>query len=128
MKYQLLFFLTLLLFLIVNASYFWEEKPWAFPASLLLCLFFLGLIITLWYEILAAINERYSDPSRLNLIGSVTILLVLIYYRPGGIINFHQFEVEDVLVAQRATEVCLTKSWAKKRLHFLSKSILLWDR
>lgn len=103
MKNKALIITTIIFFLIVNTKYYWEGKlgHFAFPAFLILALIYLGLGVALTRQIYLAQKEKLFDKHRLLLIGFLTIVLVLTFFKPFGIIDFDKLEAENVLVAQR---------------------------
>src|SRR4051812_36681382 len=95
--------ITLLFFLILNTTYYWEHMlgPWAMLEAIVLFLTFIGLLITLLYQIAIALKEKLKIKHRLLLIGIMTVVLVTAFAKPRGIIVFEAFEAKDILIAQR---------------------------
>jgi len=86
------------LFLIVNTNYFWEGilGILAFPFLIFRVVAFIILAIILLIQIRKGINEKFSDKKRVLTIGLVSLVLVLIYLKPYGIINFDKLKGEDL--------------------------------
>jgi len=94
---------TIIFFIIVNTTYYWEGKfgLFAFPAFLVLVVVYLGLAISFVILIFLAVKEKLVYKSRLLLIGLLTIVLALTFYKPFGLINFDKLEGDNLLIAER---------------------------
>lgn len=94
---------TIVFFLIVNTTFYWEGKLglFAFPAFLVLVVIYLGLAVALVRQIYLALKEKLSDKSRLLLIGLLTTVLALTFIRPFGLVNFDKLEGDNLLIAER---------------------------
>ena len=102
---------TIIFFLLVNTTYYWEGKLglFAIPAFILLVTVYFGLAIALLRQIYFTVKEKFKQKQRLILIGLLTIVLLLTYFKPLGIIDFDRFEGTDVLIAEREGAAnCLT--------------------
>ncbi len=102
---------TIVFFLFVNTNYYWEGKLglFAFPAFLLLGAVYLGLAIALLRQLYFIIKEKFSQKNRFLLIGLLTTVLLLTYFKPLGLIDFDKLEGNDVLIAEREGSAnCLT--------------------
>jgi len=111
LKNKGLFITTIVFFLLVNTTYYWEGKLglFAFPAFLLLAAVYLGLAIVLVRQIYFLIKEKFTDKQRLFKAGLLTIVLALTFYKPFGLIDFDKLEGGDLLVAEREGSAnCLT--------------------
>ena len=111
MKNKALIIAIFIFFLLVNSNYYWEGKLglFAFPAFLLLGAAYVGFIIALLRQIYFALKEKFKQKSRFFLIGLLTIVLLLTYYKPLGLIDFDKLEGNDILVAEREGSAnCLT--------------------
>jgi hypothetical protein len=96
---------------LVNTTYYWEGKLGLFsiPAFVLLVVVYLGLAIALLRQIYFSVKEKFKQKQRFILIGLLTIVLLLTYFKPLGIVDFDKFEGNDVLIAEREGAAnCLT--------------------
>ena len=94
---------------------------------------FLGFILIIAFGILGisflwqlymAIQERFSNKSRIISIVGVSIVLILSFFYPGGMINFVKFEAKDLLIAQREGAAnCNTTLKLKANNKFIEQSI-----
>jgi len=111
LKNKGLYITTIIFFLLVNTTYYWEGKLglFAIPAFILLVAVYLGLAIALLRQIYFAVKEQFKQSHRFILIGLLTTVLLLTYFKPLGIVDFDKFEVTDILVAEREGAAnCLT--------------------
>jgi hypothetical protein len=117
---------TIIFFLLVNTTYYWQSKLGllAFPAFLFLVVVFFVLLILLLLQLFLAIKEKFSDRQRLLIIAMLTIVLVLAFFNPAGIIDFERFEGSDILIAQREGAAnCMTTFKLKENNKFTEKSV-----
>lgn len=111
MKNKGLYITTIIFFLLVNTTYYWEGKLglFAIPAFILLVAVYLGLAIALLRQIYFAVKEKFKQSHRFIFIGLLTTVLLLTYFKPLGIVDFDKFEGTDILVAEREGAAnCLT--------------------
>jgi hypothetical protein len=111
LKNKGLYITTIIFFLLVNTTYYWEGKLglFAIPAFMLLAAVYLGLAIALLRQIYFAVKEKFKQSHRFILIGLLTTVLLLTYFKPLGIVDFDKFEGTDILVAEREGAAnCLT--------------------
>lgn len=103
MKNKGLIITTIIFFLTVNTTYYWEGKLgfFKFPAFLILFAIYLALGVALEMQLHLAIQEKLVNKRRHILIGFLTFVLILTFFKPFGIINFDKLEGKNVLVAQR---------------------------
>jgi len=103
MKHKRLLIATILFFILINTTYFWEGKLGmvAMLTSLLLIISFLVLTFLLFRQIYISIKEKFIDKQRLIVIAILTLTLVIPVFFPAGLINFEKFESESILIAQR---------------------------
>ena len=123
-KYLILILITY--FLIINASYYWEEYTgvWAIPITLLFLFIFFILLFILLYQIFLVFKEKFKNKTRIWLSLFMTIILGLIFYYPSGIINFEKLGDKDLFIAQREGAAnCITTLKLKKRDRFYSENI-----
>ena len=126
MKNKGLVITAIIFFLIVNTAYFWEGKLgfWAFPAFGFLIVVFIVLAILLIRQIYLLVKERFTNKPRFFLVGTVLMILMLVYYKPRGLVNFDRLEGQDVLVAQRkGVASCMTTLKLKEDFTFKEKSV-----
>ena len=126
LKNKGLYIATIIFFLLVNTTYYWESKMgmFAMVTFLLLILYFLVLTVLLLGQTFFAIREKLKNRQRLFLIGLMTVVLGLSFFYPGGIMNFELFESESLLIAQREGAAnCRTVLKLKKNNKFSEKSI-----
>jgi hypothetical protein len=117
---------TIIFFIIVNTTYYWEGKfgLFAFPAFLVLVVVYLGLAISLVIIIFLAVKEKLVYKSRLLLIGLLTIVLALTFYKPFGLINFDKLEGDNLLIAEREGAAnCMTTLKLKDDFTFRERTV-----
>lgn len=102
MKNKDLLILTIIFFLTVNTSYYWEVKLglWAFPAFVILVVIYCGLGVALIRQIYFLIKEKFTVKIRLLPIGLLTLVLTLTFLKPVGLIDFNKLEGSSVLIAE----------------------------
>jgi len=90
MKNKELIIATISFFLYVNTKYYWISKlgTFAHPTVLISGIILLGLIIALAIEVYFATKEKFSDRSRLFIVGLLSTVLVLTFYKPSGLFVF----------------------------------------
>ena len=126
MKNKGLIITTIIFFLTVNTTYYWEGKfgLFAFPAFLILVVIYLGLGVALIRQIYFAVKEKLADKNRLLVIGFLTLVLVLTFFRPFGLVNFNNFEGVDILVAEREGAAnCMTTLKLKDDFTFRERNV-----
>ena len=126
MKNKALFITTIVFFLLVNTTYFWEGKLglFAFPAFILLAVFYLGLAIALVRQIYLVTKERFADKHRLFVTGLLTTVLVVTFYKPFGLVDFYKTEDCDLLVAEREGAAnCMTTLKLKSDFTFRERNV-----
>ena len=126
MKNKILLLTAFILLLIVNTAFFWEGKlgSFAMVLSLILVVVYGVLITSLLYQIYLAIQEKFKSTQRLISISIAAVVLVLIYFKPYGIINFEKLQGNDLLIAEREGAAnCYTTLKLKENNKFSEKSI-----
>lgn len=126
MKNKGLLITTIIFFLTVNTTYYWEGKLglFAFPAFLILTVIYLGLGVELIRQVYFLVKEKLTDKTRLINIGLLTIVLTLTFLRPFGLIDFDKLEGENVLVAEReGVANCMTTLKLKDDFTFSERSV-----
>jgi len=117
---------TIIFFIIVNTSYYWQVKLdfLAFPVFLTLFLVFLGLSIALIRQIYFAFKDRFNDKKRILTIGLLTTVLVLTFIKPFGVVNFEKFKAKNILIAEReGVAGCMMTLKLKENNTFTAKSV-----
>ena len=128
MKNKGLFIATIVFFLLVNTTYYWEGKLglFAFPAFILLAIVYLGLAITLLSQVYFLIREKFTDKQRLLKVGLLALVLALTYYKPFGLVDFDKLEGGDLLIAEREGAAnCMTTLKLKDDFTFRERNICL---
>jgi len=123
-KYRILT-IALIFFLIINTQYFWESKLgiYAIPLALILFITFVGFGIILFYELYLVLREKFRNKTKFISIGGVSIVFILSFFYPFGVINFQKFEVKDLLIAEREGSAnCLTILKLKANNKFVENS------
>ncbi|MGX7688144.1 hypothetical protein ACWA1C_13355 [Flectobacillus roseus] len=126
MKNKGLLITTIIFFLTVNTTYYWEGKLglFAFPAFLILTVIYLELGVLLIRQIYFLVREKFTDKTRLINIGLLTIVLTLTFLRPFGLIDFDKLEGDNVLVAEREGAAnCMTTLKLKDDFTFSERSV-----
>lgn len=126
MKNKGLLITTIIFFLIVNTTYYWEGKLglFAFPAFLILVIIFLGLGVALIRQIYFLVKEKFADKKRLINIGLLTLVLTLTFLKPFGLIDFDKLEGDNILIAEREGAAnCMTTLKLKDNFTFSERSI-----
>jgi hypothetical protein len=125
MKNKGLIITTLIFFLLVNTTYYWEPKLglFAMPATLILVAVYLVLLIALIRQLFLTIKEKFNGKHRFFVIALLTTVLVLTFLKPFGLIDFDKFEGSDILVAQREGAAnCMTTFKLKDNNKFTERS------
>ena len=102
MKRKGLITATLLFFLLINTAYYWEADLGVFAmlSTLAMICYFFVLVFMLLGQLFFASKEKFADRQRIYLVGGMTIVLLLAFLYPRGIINFEKLEGDTVLIAQ----------------------------
>lgn len=103
MKNKGVFIITIIFFLLVNTTYYWEGKLGllTFPAFIFLFIVFFWLFITLLRQLYAATKEKFKDTERNYKIIALAIVLTLIILKPNGLVDFDELKGADILIATR---------------------------
>lgn len=126
MKNKGLLITTIIFFLIVNTTYYWEGKLglFAFPAFLILVIIFLGLGVALIRQIYFLVKEKFADKKRLINIGLLILVLTLTFLNPFGLIDFDKLEGDNILIAEREGAAnCMTTLKLKDNFTFSERSV-----
>jgi Cbb3-type cytochrome oxidase, cytochrome c subunit len=103
MKRKIFIIAIIILFLIMNTSYFWEKEVGVLliPILLVLAVCFLVLIIKFFFELNTARKEKFRNKARVYVLLLLFIVLTTSILFPQGLINFDKLEGKDLLVAYR---------------------------
>ena len=124
-KYRFLIISTVVLFLMINTQYYWKglisDLDWALT---LLCLIaFLVLLICLLYQLFLMFKERFKNRPRVYTVLAIGALLVLIFTKPSGIIDFEKLEGREMFTAwQEGVDGCGVGLILKENEVFYMKS------
>ncbi len=78
----------------------------------------------LFRQFFLAIKEKFNDRQRLLIIGVLTTVLALAFFKPEGLINFNRLEENDILIALREGAAnCMTIFKLKENNKFTEKSV-----
>ncbi|WP_423130153.1 hypothetical protein [Gaoshiqia sp. Z1-71] len=126
MKQKGLFITTILFFLIINTTYFWEGKLgfFAFPVLFLLVIVYLILVFLLLRQFFFAFREKFIEKQRLVIIGTLLGVLTVTLLKPNGLINFDKLQGKDLLVAEREGAAnCMTTLKLKENNKFTERIV-----
>lgn len=126
MKNKGLLITTIIFFLIVNTTYYWEGKLglFVFPAFLILVIIFLGFGVAMIRQIYFLVKEKFANKKRFINIGLLTLVLTLTFLKPFGLIDFDKLEGDNILIAEREGAVnCMTTLKLKDNFTFSERSI-----
>jgi hypothetical protein len=100
----------------LNTSYYWEGflGGWNMLVLLFYVVIFLVLFITLLYQVYLIVKERVKNKQRLYLVFTIISLLSLSAYKPYGIINYEQFEGNDLVIASNEGAANCTTTFKMK--------------
>jgi hypothetical protein len=101
MKNKVQVIATTAFFVIVNTTYYWEGKLGllAFPTFIFLFITYFVLVIALIRQIYLTIKEKLYNKIRLITVGILSLMLILTFFKPYGLIDFEKYEGENLLVA-----------------------------
>lgn len=125
-EYPLQFTLTLILFLIINTSYFWEGEFGILisPIFIVLFMIFFILSIELIRQVYISSRDKFTNKKRNFLLLFMTLSLLLIIIKPTGIINFEKFEGKNLYFAQvKGSANCTSTIKLKQNNKFTYESI-----
>ena len=126
MKNRGLLITTIIFFLIVNTTYYWEGKLglFAFPVFLILVIIYFGLAISFIRQIYFGIREKLKDKSRLLIILLLALVLTFTFFKPFGLINFDELEGDNLLIAEREGAAnCMTTFKLKDNFTFRERNV-----
>ncbi|MCT4637455.1 MAG: hypothetical protein N4A72_07085 [Bacteroidales bacterium] len=126
MKNKLLILSSLIFFLLVNTTCFWEGKLGilAMLAFLILVIGYIVLAIGLLRQLILAIRERFTKKYRIFTIVFVLSILIITLLKPYGLVDFDKFSGQDLLIAQREGAAnCMTTFKLKENNKFVERSV-----
>lgn len=126
MKHKQLIIITVIFFLLINTTYFWEGKldTVAMLTSLILVLFYLVLAGLLFRQVFFIVKEKFTDKSRIAVTAGLLVILILTLLKPSGLIDFDRLSGKDLLIAQREGNAnCTTTLKLKSNNKFSEKRI-----
>lgn len=94
---------TIIFFLLVNTTYFWEGKLGFFVvvSLLILGLYWLFLVFLLFSNLLSVWKEKLLSRKKIFTIVLLVFVLTTAFLFPQGLIPFYKLESESSLIAQR---------------------------
>jgi uncharacterized protein with PQ loop repeat len=103
MKKYIISIYSILLLVIVNTSFFWENLPVIFDLIILGLTFisFIVLFLVSISQIIKGFKEKFKNQIRIINICISSIVLVLIYIYPFGFMNFEKMIYDDNLLFAR---------------------------
>ncbi|MFA6249449.1 MAG: hypothetical protein WC615_21100 [Mucilaginibacter sp.] len=117
---------AIILFLVINTSYFWEGMLGIFAILfyLILIIVFAVLVFSVLKQLYFAIKENFKNKQRLYKICFVLLVLTAVLMRPFGIRDYAVFESENILVADREGAAnCMTTLMLKESGRFKMRSV-----
>ena len=116
---------TIAFFMLITTSYYWEGRLGllAFPTFIILIIIFIVLLILSIRQIFLLIREKFNNKKRLFLISFMIVILALVLYKPGGIIDFDKLEGNNILIAKgEGAANCITTLKLKDNGKFLERT------
>jgi hypothetical protein len=100
-KNKKLLIVSLICFIGINTSYFWDSYARVLFLPLALACFITLVIafLLLLRQIYMVVRERFADKSRLYTTIAITVLLALIVIEPFGIIDYEKLEGKSIFSA-----------------------------
>jgi hypothetical protein len=94
------------------------------PALLVLFIVFIVLGFIVFIQLFYAFKEKFKDTQRIRVLGLLTIVLALTFFKPNGLINFDELEGKDILIAQREGAAnCMTTFRLKEGNKFTERRV-----
>lgn len=103
MKKYIISFYSILLLLIINTSYFWENLPGLFDMAItfLVLIGFIIMIIIFINQLIKGFAQKFKNKIRILNTFILSTVLFLIYFYPFGFIDFEKiFYGEDIYFTQ----------------------------
>jgi len=103
MKPKALIIASLVFFILVNTSDYWESSLGllAFPAFLILVAVFITLAIGLVFQLIKLTKKSHRTRIRFLALIVTAIVLLLAFMYPNGIVSVEQLRGDNLLVAER---------------------------
>ncbi|MDV6167555.1 hypothetical protein R1T16_03900 [Flavobacterium sp. DG1-102-2] len=125
-KYRNLIIASLIFFVLVNTTYYWEGVMGGFAiiTLLLMVIYFIVLAISLLGQTYFAIKERLQNRQRLLFIGLMTTVLTSAFFFPKGIVDFEKIESDIVLIAEsEGVANCMTTLKLRQNNTFKNREV-----
>jgi hypothetical protein len=126
MNEKLILKTSIVFFLIVSTSYYWEGKFGFFtlPIFLFLAIAYFVFAVLLLFQLVSAIQTRFVDRSKSIAILMQVMVLIAIFWKPNGLIDFDRLEGENLLIALEGGSANCTFSLKLKDNHtFIQREI-----
>ncbi len=117
---------SLAFFILVNTSYYWGSLSglWDVGIALALLITFIYLGLILLIQIFQIFKNRFNDKRKNINVIILAVILTTTGFFPFGLINFENFEGQDLIVAQREGAAnCMTTLKLKTDTRFVEKSV-----
>jgi hypothetical protein len=94
---------TLLFFILINTSFFWDGflGIYSIPFSFVLEIVFLIIIVNFFILIFRIIQNKFDSKNKRNQILYIAIVIALTIYKPFGFINLELSKANEVLIAKK---------------------------
>lgn len=126
-KFSLQFILTLILFLTINTSYFWEGEFGLLFLIIIVIIFIIYFVLSIEFirQLYISIKNKFSEKTRNVLLLFMFSCLTLILIKPEGLINFENLlEGENKIFAQaEGAANCTTTLKLNKDEKFIYENI-----
>ncbi|MGM5630987.1 hypothetical protein O2K51_08800 [Apibacter raozihei] len=125
-SYKLLLLIVILFLLAVNTQYYWEVwiGDYALAVYLILFIGYLSLVVALLYQIYFSVEENFKNKSRLIINLLIAGILIFIYNKPMGIMNYDEWEDENLLIAEaEGIANCMIRVKFKNDQSFVERDI-----
>lgn len=126
MRHKALYIATIIFFIGVNTTYFWEGDlgVYSMLSFLLPCLYFIILLGCLIAQLFFLGKENANKKPRIVLILFMTTILGLTVVFSGGIIPFSKFESKPLLIAQaEGAANCMTTLTLRANKTFVESTV-----
>ncbi len=126
MKNKAILIATIVYFLLINTIQLWGNKLGLFAiiGFLFMIIYFFILLLLLIYQLSKSYIEKFKEQKRLILIALITIVLTTSFLYPRGLINFNQFDSEDLFIAQKEGSAnCMITLKLKANNRFLERNV-----
>lgn len=111
MKHKTLIIFTLIFFILINTTYYWEGRLGllAMPAAVALFLFYIFLLVVMAQQVYLLIKEKFRDWQRILAALFLLFVIILTYLKPTGLVDFNRITAKEIFVARTAgASDCMT--------------------